>query len=319
MNTLRDIGEDALINRLVALLPLDPNPAAGPGDDCAVIDRDPHSPSLLLLKTDALVEHIHFLPDTPPRAVGWKAAARVVSDFAAMGGHPEYFLVTLALSPETAVAWAEDLYRGIGDCLEKFGGVLAGGESSSVPPGSAAVISIAATGSVRREQVVFRSTAKPGHALLVTGKLGGSLQGKHLNFTPRLSETNWLVSQYKPTAMMDISDGLAKDLPRLAAASGCGFVIDRAALPLTPGSTPEQALGDGEDFEILFSIEPARLSGLLTAWRATFPDLPLTRIGELVESEAGQSLTGGWDHFPEHGSPHLPEAKFHRSAAGRLV
>lgn len=300
MKTLRDIGEDALIDRLVGLVPRDPNPAAGPGDDCAVIDRDPQSPTLLLLKTDALVEHIHFLPDTPPRAVGWKAAARVVSDFAAMGGRPEFFLVTLALSPETPVAWAEDLYRGIGDCLEKFGGVLAGGESSSVPPGSAAVISIAATGSVRRDQVVLRSTAKPGDTLLVTGTLGGSLQGKHLDFTPRLYETNWLVSQHKPTAMMDISDGLAKDLPRLASASDCGFVIDRASLPLTPGSTPAQALGDGEDFEILFAIEPARVPGLLAAWHAVFPDLPLTRIGALVESGAGQSLTGGWDHFSGH-------------------
>lgn len=300
MKTLRDIGEDALIERLIALVPQDPNPAAGPGDDCAVIDPDPHSPTLLLLKTDALVEHIHFLPHTAPRAVGWKAAARVVSDFAAMGGRPAHFLVTLALSPETTVAWAEDLYRGIGDCLEKFGGVLAGGESSSVPPGSAAVISIAATGCVRREQVVLRSTAKPGDALLVTGRLGGSLQGKHLDFTPRLFETNWLVSEYKPTAMMDISDGLAKDLPRLATASGCGFVIDRAALPLTPGSTPAQALGDGEDFEILFAIEPARVPGLLAAWQAVFPDLPLTRIGALVESGAGQSLTGGWDHFSGH-------------------
>jgi thiamine-monophosphate kinase len=300
LKTLRDIGEDSLIDSLVALVPQDPNPAAGPGDDCAVIDRDPHSPNLLLLKTDALVEHIHFLPDTPPRAVGWKAAARVVSDFAAMGGRPEYFLVTLALSPETAVAWAEDLYRGIGDCLGKFGGVLAGGETSSVPPGSAAVISIAATGSVRRAHVVLRSTAKPGDALLVTGRLGGSLHGKHLDFTPRLEEANWLVSNYKPTAMMDISDGLAKDLPRLAAASGCGFVIDHSTIPLTPGSTPAQALGDGEDFEILFAIEPARVAGLLGAWRAVFPDLPLTRIGELVESGAGESLTGGWDHFAGH-------------------
>jgi len=297
VKTLCDIGEDALIDRLISLVPRDENPAAGPGDDCAVVDRDPLAPSLLLLKTDALVEHIHFLPDTPPRAVGWKAAARVVSDFAAMGGRPEYFLVTLALSPECEVAWAEDLYRGIGDCLRKFGGLLAGGESSSVPPGSAAVISIAATGSVLRNHVVLRSTAKPGDALLVTGKLGGSLHGKHLDFTPRLEEANWLVSKYKPTAMMDISDGLAKDLPRLAAASGCGFVIDHSAIPLTPGSTPAQALSDGEDFEILLAIEPARVAGLLGAWNAVFPGLPLTRIGELVESGTGESLTGGWDHF----------------------
>lgn len=297
MKTLRDIGEDALIDRLIALVPRDQNPAAGPGDDCAVVDRDPQSPTLQLLKTDALVEHVHFLPDAPARAVGWKAVARVISDFAAMGGRPEYFLVTLALAPETAVSWAEDLYRGISDCLEKCGGLLAGGETSSVPEGSAAVISIAATGTVRREQLVLRSTAKPGDILLVTGKLGGSLGGKHLDFTPRIAETQWLVREYKPTAMMDLSDGLAKDLPRLAKASNCGFVIDESALPLSPGSTPVQALRDGEDFEILFAMDAARVPHLLAAWATAFPELALTRIGQLVNADAGMSLTGGWEHF----------------------
>ncbi|HEX7261075.1 MAG TPA: thiamine-phosphate kinase, partial [Luteolibacter sp.] len=199
MKTLRDIGEDALIERLTGLIPRDENPAAGPGDDCAVIEPK-NPPTLLLLKTDALVEHVHFLPGAPARAVGWKAAARVVSDFAAMGGQPGHFLITLALPPETTVPWVEDLYRGIGDCLEKFGGYLAGGETSSVPAGSAAVISIAATGSVRREQVVLRSTAKPGDVLFVTGQLGGSIQGKHLAFTPRVHEAEWLVACFKPTA-----------------------------------------------------------------------------------------------------------------------
>ena len=99
MKTLRDIGEDELIRRLIRLAPLDPSPLAGPGDDCAVIDLGPDSALLQLLKTDAMVAGIHFLPDTPPRAIGWKAAARVVSDFAAMGGRPERFLVTLALDP----------------------------------------------------------------------------------------------------------------------------------------------------------------------------------------------------------------------------
>lgn len=295
MKTLRDIGEDALIDRLVALVPRDPNPAAGPGDDCAVIDQG--SPTLLLLKTDALVEQVHFLPAAPARAVGWKAAARVVSDFAAMGGRPEQFLITLALPPETAVAWAEDLYRGIGDCLEKFGGLLAGGETSSVPSGSAAVISIAATGSVRRENLVLRSTGRPGDLLLVTGRLGGSIHGKHLNFTPRLAATDWLVSHFKPTAMMDLSDGLAKDLPRLAAASNCGFRLDESALPLTPGCSAAQALGDGEDFEMLFAIAPARVSELQAAWAEEFPELPLSVIGELVGQGSRPTLEGGWEHF----------------------
>ena len=295
--TLRDIGEDALISRLVALVPLDADPLCGPGDDCAVIDSPPLNQRLVLLKTDALVGGVHFLPDAPARAVGWKAVARVVSDFAAMGGRPERFLVTLALPPETLVAWAEDLYRGMGDCLSKFTSVLAGGETSSVPAGSAPVISIAATGNVMRSDLVLRSTGRPGQILLVTGNLGGSLLGKHLNFTPRLQQTNWLVSYFKPSAMMDLSDGLAKDLPRLAQASGCGFVIDENHIPCSPGCDVTAALGDGEDFELLLAMEPGKVPALLDAWAGQFPDLPLTVIGRLVEKGAGESLTGGWDHF----------------------
>lgn len=300
MITLQDIGEDALIERITALVPQSRDVAAGPGDDCAVLDDNLFSPSMVLLKTDALVERVHFLPDAPARAVGWKAAARVISDFAAMGGGPENFLITLALSPSTAVSWVEDLYRGIGDCLEKFGGVLAGGETSSLPPGSAAVISIAATGRVRREHLVFRSTGKPGDMLLVTGNLGGSIHGKHLDFTPRIKESHWLASNFKPSAMMDLSDGLAKDLPRLAAASHCGFRMDESALPRTSGCTSAQALSDGEDYELLFTIEADRLPGLLSEWAKAFPNLPLTRIGEMVEITNGESLTGGWDHFSAH-------------------
>lgn len=298
MKTLRDIGEDPLIERLIALVPRDPSPAAGPGDDCAVIDPGPQSDTLQLLKTDALVGGIHFLTKSPPRSVGWKSAARVVSDFAAMGGRPEYFLITLALPPETRVSWVEDLYRGIGDCLQTFGAVLAGGETSSVPAGSAPVISVAATGSVAREHLVLRSTAKPGQLLLVTGTLGGSIHGKHLDFTPRVREAAWLVSNSKPTAMMDLSDGLAKDLPRLAKASGCGFILDRSTLPLHAGCSVEQALGDGEDFELLIAMNANLAPSLLEAWLVEFPDLPLTVIGKLVDPNKGESLSGGWDHFP---------------------
>lgn len=299
MMTLSDIGEDALIQRLTRRLPLDPDPLAGPGDDCAVIDDNPASPTLRLLKTDALVEQVHFLPTTPPRAVGWKAIARVVSDFAAMGGQPEHFLITLALRPATPVAWVEDLYDGMGDCLRAFGGVLAGGETSSVPAGSAAVIVVAATGTVRRGALTLRSTARPGDGILVTGTLGGAQGGRHLSFTPRLREAAWLVSNHKPSAMMDLSDGLAKDLPRLAAASGCGVRLERDRLPITPGCSLAQALGDGEDFELLFTCPAAAMPALIEAWPAAFADVPLTCIGHLVEPSAGEILTGGWDHFPK--------------------
>lgn len=295
MKTLRDIGEDALIERLIRLVPQDSDRTAGPGDDCAVIDPGPHSPTLLLLKTDALVENIHYLADAPARAVGWKSVARVVSDFAAMGGSPERFLITLALAPETEIAWLENLYRGIGDCLEKYGGWLAGGETCSTPSGSAGVISVAATGSVLRENVVLRSTAQVGESIIVTGSLGGSITGKHLNFTPRLVEAKWLVEHFKPTAMMDLSDGLAKDLSRLASASHCGFQINRSALPASSGCTVEQALEDGEDFELLFTINPEYVSSLFAAWPKKFPALSV--IGNLVEPSNSQSLSGGWDHF----------------------
>ena len=228
MSQLRDIGEDALIERLVKLVPRESDPMAGPGDDCAVIDPGAEHDRLQLLKTDAMVGQVHFLADTPARAVGWKAVARVVSDFAAMGGRAERFLVTVALAPETELVWIEDVYRGMGECMNAFEAVLAGGETSSVPAGGVAVISVAATGSVRREDLVLRSTGSPGDVLLVTGMLGGSLAGKHLDFTPRIKEADWLVRHWKPSAMMDLSDGLAKDLPRIAAASGCGFVIDES-------------------------------------------------------------------------------------------
>ncbi len=295
MKTLADIGEDALIDRLVALLPQDPAAASGPGDDCAVIDEG--GDMLRLLKTDALVERIHFLPEANARSVGWKAVARVVSDFAAMGGQPERFLTTIALPPGLEIAWVEEFYRGMGDCMKRFGGVLAGGETSSVPPGSAAVISIAATGTVNRDHLILRSTGRPGDSLWVTGRLGGSLGGKHLTFTPRLREAAWLARNFKPTAMMDLSDGLAKDLPRLARASGCGCLIEEENLPKNPGCSVSQALGDGEDFELLLAMDPSMEPGLQDAWNREFPGLPLTRIGRLTPQKEGNELAGGWEHF----------------------
>ncbi|MGC4015768.1 MAG: AIR synthase related protein [Luteolibacter sp.] len=122
---LKDLGEDALIDRLVRLVPRDPDPMAGPGDDCAVIDTGDRR-AFQLLKTDAMVEQIHFLRDAPPRKIGWKAAARVLSDFAAMGGTPDRFLVTIALPPDWPVARVEGIYRGLGECLARHGGFRPG-------------------------------------------------------------------------------------------------------------------------------------------------------------------------------------------------
>lgn len=292
MKTLAGIGEDALIERLVRLVPTG-EALEGPGDDCAVVDEG--GEDLVLLKTDALVEGVHFLADADPSQVGWKAVARVVSDFAAMGGLPERFLVTLALPGAMELGWIEDFYRGMGNCLERYDAVLAGGETCRVPAGSAGVISIAAIGRVERGNLVTRSGGRAGDGLWVTGRLGGSSGGKHLSFTPRIAEARWLVKHFKPSAMMDLSDGVARDLPRLAKASGCGFEIERELLPVTEGRSVEQALGDGEDFELMFTISASE--GLEKAWGEKFPELELTRIGRLVEEGEGGSLDGGWDHF----------------------
>jgi thiamine-monophosphate kinase len=287
MKRLRDIGEDALIRRLVAGFPRD-GLLAGPGDDCAVID--PGKGPLRLLKTDAIVAGVHFEAAAPAAQVGWKAAARVISDFAAMGGRPHALLVTLALPAETPVRWVEGVYRGIRRCLDECGGVLAGGETSRVPDGSAAVISVAGEGVVARGRVVLRSGGKPGDLLAVTGRLGGSLGGRHLSFRPRLAEGGWLAA-HGATAMMDLSDGLAKDLPRLAAASGCGAAVDRDALPRHRGCTAAQAMTDGEDYELLVALDPRK--GRAADWPAGLA--PLTVIGRLVED--GEVFQGGWDHF----------------------
>jgi thiamine-monophosphate kinase len=292
MKKLEGIGEDELIARLVDLVPT-AEAEEGPGDDCAVVDEG--GDSLGLLKTDALVEGVHFVRETDAKRVGWKALARVVSDFAAMGGYPERFLVTLALPGSMELEWVEDFYRGMGRCLRESAAVLVGGETCRVPEGSAAVISIAATGRVERGSLVKRSGGKVGDGIWVSGELGGSLAGKHLDFTPRIEQARWLVEHFKPSAMMDLSDGVARDLPRLAMASGCGFLLDRESIPVTEGCGLKQALEDGEDFELLFTLSDH--PGMVDAWRQVFPGLSLTRIGRLVEVGEGENLSGGWDHF----------------------
>jgi thiamine-monophosphate kinase len=159
------------------------------------------------------------------------------------------------------------------------------------------VISVAGTGWARRRQLVLRSGGRAGDVLLVTGKLGGSLGGSHLNFTPRLEEADWLASRFPVHAMMDLSDGLGRDLPRLADASSCGFLLDRDALPRNPGVSVEAAVGDGEDYELLFAVSPRVATRVEAEWASRFPQLRLTRIGTLTAAGEGEGLVGGWEHF----------------------
>ena len=295
MKTLAQLGEDAVVAELTRALPSRGDVRVGAGDDCAVLGA-PRDVWWQLLKTDAVVEGVHFLPETEPARVGWKALGRAISDIAAMGGTPEHALVTLAVRSETTLAWVRGLYAGLRKVARAYGVAIVGGETSRSP--GTAFINIALTGRVERERCVLRSGGRADDALFVTGRLGGSLAGKHLDFKPRVAESRWLGQNFRPRAMMDLSDGLATDLPRLARASGCGFELWEDRVPCTTGCTVKQALGDGEDFELLFAVSPQQAEPLAAAWRRKFPRLPLTQIGKLTaEARRPKLRTRGHDHF----------------------
>ena len=297
-STLRDFNEDRLIARLTASLPQGEDVRVGIGDDCAVIGG-PRDKQWQLLKTDAVVEGVHFLAGEDAQRVGWKALCRAISDIGAMGGVPQHALVTIAASPNTTVTWIEQLYAGLSKAAQRFGVSIVGGETSRSP--GPLFLSIALTGSVERRHCVLRSGGKPGDAIFVTGRLGGSFgSGKHLDFIPRVAEARWLAEHFRLHSMMDLSDGAASDLPRLATASGCGFELWEDKLPRVRGCTVQQALGDGEDFELLFTLSPRDAERLTTAWKRQFPKLSLTQIGVLTESKIGNQkskIVPGFDHF----------------------
>ncbi|MFN0125750.1 MAG: thiamine-phosphate kinase, partial [Verrucomicrobiales bacterium] len=297
--TLREVGEDGLVARLTRGLPLGRDVVVGPGDDCAVLRVPGNRGVWQLLKTDVVVEGVHFTEDTPPAAVGWKAASRAVSDIAAMGGRPTHAVVTAVAPGVTPASWMVAAYCGLVRCAKTYGFSLVGGETSGTAVGGARLLNVAMLGEVERRHCVLRSGARVGNALFVTGKLGGSLaSGRHLRFRPRLAEAGWLVRNFRPTALMDLSDGLGRDLPRLAAASGVGWEIDTDLLPLHRGCSASHALMDGEDFELLFAMPSRRTTSLEAAWKQVFPEVPLTRIGTVASRGRGiPALNRGYAHF----------------------
>jgi thiamine-monophosphate kinase len=244
-----------------------------------------------------VIENIHFLRSAAPGEVGWKAMCRAISDIGAMGGVPRHALVTVALPPDLPLAWLDGLYRGLTKAAKRFETSIVGGETSRSP--GPVFINVSLTGEVDRARCVHRSGGRPGDALFVTGRLGGSSQGKHLTFSPRLKEAQWLVQYHRPSAMMDLSDGLGADLPRLAKASGCGFHLEEDRIPNSTGCSSDAALNDGEDYELLFAIGERRADALEAAWRKNFPKLRLSRIGSLtpIGKAPNPSSLRGFDHF----------------------
>ena len=293
---LRELGEDRLIAQLVARLKTGKGVIAGPGDDCAVV-RTPNENRFLLLKTDCVVERVHFQPNDPPAAVGWKAMARALSDFAAMSGLPQFALATLIVSADRDARWAKEIYRGLQRAAARFGVTIVGGETSGTD--GPAVISVAAVGFVEKNRWVSRRGGKAGDALFVTGRLGGSMRRKHFSFIPRIEEARWLTANFRIHAMMDLSDGLGTDLPRLATASRLGFEMNGNALPRNRGCSIEQAISDGEDYELLFALAPNDANSLQKKWGTKFRELPLTQIGRFHQPSTinPQPFPSGFVHF----------------------
>jgi thiamine-monophosphate kinase len=293
---LRDVGEDRLLEELLKKLPRHAGVVLGAGDDCAIVKSEKRG-VLDLLKTDCLVEGIHFMKSSPAQQVGWKAMARPLSDFAAMSGLPQFALVTLIVPATRDVSWVRQLYRGIEKAAHKFAVAVVGGETSNIK--GPAVISISVTGFVEKKRWVGRAGGKPGDEVFVTGRLGGSLRGSHLKFVPRIAESRWLTGNFRVHAMIDLSDGLGTDLPRLARASRVGFELDEAALPLNRGCTIQQAISDGEDYELLFAIAPKDARSLPARWQRKFPRIPLTCIGRLTRNSKleNRKFLQGYVHF----------------------
>lgn len=293
---LSEVGEDRLLAQLLPLLSRNRSVVLGAGDDCAVV-KGPQQDHFQLLKTDCVVEGVHFTAASPPALIGWKAMARPLSDFAAMSAVPQFALVTLIVPAKRTVDWTKKMYRGLEKAARAFQVAIVGGETSS--SSGPAVISVSVTGFVEKHRWVGRAGGKAGDELVVTGRLGGSLRGKHLKFTPRIEEARWLTKNFPIHAMMDLSDGLGADLPRLARASGVGFEVDENAIPRQRGCSISQAISDGEDYELLFAISPHDSARLQRRWHKKFPKLPLTRIGGLNSSLViGHSkLPPGYVHF----------------------
>jgi thiamine-monophosphate kinase len=293
---LRELGEDLLLEKLLSPPAVNKRVIAGTGDDAAIVAGSKPN-ELVVLKTDCVVERIHFDGKTKPEEIGWKAMMRPLSDFAAVSGLPEFALVTLIVGKEKKVEWVTRLYRGLRQAGLRFNVSIVGGETSATP--GPAAISVSVVGHVEKDRWVSRSGGKPGDHLFVTGRLGGSIRGRHLRFVPRIAESRWLTATFRVRAMMDLSDGLGADLPRLARASRVGFEIERKAIPLNRKVSVENAISDGEDYELLFAVSARDSSQLRQAWAKKFPRVPLSRIGCLTPRSAipNRQLKGGYVHF----------------------
>jgi thiamine-monophosphate kinase len=289
---ISQLGEFGLIDVLKKFAPVSKDVIKGIGDDAAVL---PYSKDkYLLLTTDMLAEGTHFTRRMPPVGIGHKALACNISDIAAMGGRPTFAVVSIGIPKNLPVRFIKDVYQGIQRAARSFNVSIVGGDTIKADK---IVINIALLGLVEKKYLVTRAGAKPGDWIFVTGPLGRSLQsGRHLNFTPRIAQAGFLVEKFKPSAMMDISDGLAGDLNHMLKAARVGARLDPASIPRHKGASLSQALNDGEDFELLFTMTPKNAQALME-WQARQRSFYFYPIGAITANVKEEINAKSFTHF----------------------
>jgi thiamine-monophosphate kinase len=283
----------------------------GIGDDGAVLEAD--SSRKVVVVTDMLLDGTHFqLTEVSPVLVGRKSLAVNLSDLAAMLAKPTAAFISLALPRSLGTniqRFSEQLYQGLQELADQHDCVIAGGDTNSWDGPFA--INVTLTGSPLGKQIPLRSGAKPGDMLFVTGPLGGSLQHqRHLTFQPRLDAARWLADHVPVSALMDISDGLATDLPRMVLASRVSAVLNTTQIPIHPDVPDtltselrlQAALNDGEDFELLLAV-PAEAAAILQAapHHLQFHPIGTVHAGtgvhlKLSNGDLVRLPPGGWQH-----------------------
>jgi len=278
---IKDIGEFGLIQRIKKQIKFDSSVIVGPGDDCAVVEFS--KKEYLLFTCDMLIEGIDFTRKVDPRLIGRKALAVSLSDIAACGGKPRYALVSLGLPKRTSLKIADGIIKGILDLAEEFKVNIVGGDLSRADK---ITLDVSVTGVVKKPQLVLRSGAKKGDVIFVSGPLGGSLKGKHLDFTPRVKEAEILVNNFKLNSMIDISDGLVQDLNHILESSSAGAVIYEELIPISKeASGLDDALYSGEDFELLFTASSQEAKKIFYRYPQQF-----NPIGEIMPEKFGLRL-----------------------------
>jgi len=280
---LSSLGEFGLIQQIRKTAASNSGVVKGIGDDTAVLQFS--AKEYLLFTTDMLVENVHFVRDAGGRAIGYKALACNLSDIAAMGGMPTYAVVSFGAPAGAPLRLVKDIFRGINDLARKFNVAIVGGDTVK---SRKLAINIALLGRVAKTKLVCRCGARPGDVIFVTGKLGRSLSsGRHLTFIPRLKESGALVTRVKPTAMIDISDGLAADLGHILEESKVGAVLFENFIPRYSGAAVDNALYDGEDFELLFTVPQQSVP---TVYRLLGQGFRFYEIGFITEKQNGLRL-----------------------------